>query len=126
MSEQWSEAGGAEQLALMGAASRAVEGDLDVDYPHRDGEKLRFYFHRFSETAGTGTMWVWCHSSKITSHIPRVRPTHTKLRDPFEHLTLEQFAELELDEAENFLDRLDRLWEAGEILSPAERDSGAN
>jgi hypothetical protein len=45
-----------------------------------------------------------------------VRPTHTKLRDPFAHLTLEQFAELELDESENLLDRLDRLWEAGEIV----------
>jgi hypothetical protein len=116
MSSEWTQATGPDQIALMGAASRAVEGHLGTDCPRGDGERLRFYFHRFNEATGTGTMWVWCHVAKITAHIPRVRPAHEVLKDPFDELTLEQFAALELDEAEPFMDRLNRLWEAGDIL----------
>jgi hypothetical protein len=117
MSAPWIEAGGSDQLALMGAASRAVEGELDIACPRHEGERLRFYFHRLNELSGTGTMWVWCHTSRIASHIPRVKPTHSRLRDPFADLTIEQFAALELDPETRFLDRLDRLWEEGAILS---------
>ena len=116
MPAPWVEAGGADQLALMGAASRAVGGDVDVPCPLHDGERLRFYFHRLSELSGTGTMWAWCPSARIFTHIPRVKPAHSKLRDPFEDLTIEQFAKLEVDPRTRFYDRLDRLWEDGEIV----------
>jgi hypothetical protein len=112
----WTEVSGPDQIALMGAASRAVQGDLSAKCPHGDDQELRFYFHRMNDRTGTGTMWVWCPVSRIAGHIPRVRPVLDRLRDPFGDLALEEFAALEVARDVPFLDRLDRLWEEGAIL----------
>ena len=100
---------------MMGAASRALRGQLDAPCPRDDGGRLRFYFHVFDRAQGTGTLWAWCPACGLTVHLPRVRPEASALRDPYADLSLREFAELELDEDRPLLDRLDELWGSGAI-----------
>jgi hypothetical protein len=102
---------------MLGAGSRALTGELDAPCPRDDGGRLRFYFHAFDRAQGEGTLWVWCPVCGLTVHLPRVRPAGSELRDPFGDLSLEEFAELELDEERPLLDRLDALWETGAITA---------
>jgi hypothetical protein len=113
--KRWTEAGGPHQFAFMGAASRTLRGERGIDCPKCGQAKLRSYFHVFNAAKGTGTIWVWCPSCRTTCHLPRVVPSGEVPRDPFASYSLEQFAELETQSKEPFLDRLDRLWDAGKM-----------
>jgi len=112
---RWIEAGGPHQFSFMGAASRSLRGERDIDCPKCGAAKLRAYFHVLSPAKRTGTVWVWCRACHTTAHLPRVTPTADLGPDPFAALSLEQFAALETDRAEPFLDRLDRLVDDGTI-----------
>lgn len=114
---RWQEAGGPHQFAFMGAASRTLRGDRDIDCPKCGAAKLRAYFHVFNPTKRTGTIWVWCPACHTTGHLPRVTPTVEVGSDPFAALSLDQFAALEADPNEHLLDRLDRLVSDGTITS---------
>lgn len=112
---RWIEAGGPHQFAFMGAASRTLCGEQDIDCPKCGAAKLRSYFHVFNPAKRTGTIWVWCPSCHTTGHLPRVTPTVDLGPDPFAGLSLGQFAELESNPNEPLLDRLDRLVDDGTI-----------
>ncbi|TMQ08803.1 MAG: hypothetical protein E6J90_10315 [Deltaproteobacteria bacterium] len=112
---RWIEAGGPYQFPFMGAASRTLRGERDIDCPKCGAARLRAYFHVFNPTKRTGTIWVWCRACRTTSHLPRVTLAADLGPDPFAQLTLEQFAALESDPAEPLLDRLDRLVDDGTI-----------
>lgn len=111
--KKWSEAGGPHQFPFMGAASRLLKGEHAIACPKCQEAELRAYFHLFKPTARTGTIWVWCPRCRTTTHLSRVTPQADLGPDPFAALTLEQFGELE--EAEPWLDRLDRLWNDGTL-----------
>lgn len=106
---RWIEAGGPHQFTFMGAASRTLRGERGIDCPKCGAATLRSYFHVFNPAKRTGTVWVWCAACRTTAHLPRVTPTVDLGPDPFARLSLEQFAALESDPDEAFLDRLDRL-----------------
>lgn len=115
---EWREAGGALQRPFYSAIGRILDGDYSVQCPGCGTPILRFYFHIFDPDAQTGTMWVWCPTCRVMSHLPRVRPTKGRFSDPYRDLDLDAFAELELAEGEPFISRLDRLWDAGVIGLP--------
>lgn len=111
--KKWTEAGGPYQFAFMGAASRSLRGEGSIKCPKCRQTMLRTYFHMFNLPAGTGTVWVWCPACRTTCHLSRVTPHSDMGKDPFAHLSLAQFAALEQNHDEPFLDRLDRLWKEG-------------
>jgi len=115
MSQKWAEAGGQNHFAFMGAASRILNGDNKINCPKCAKGTLRFYFHIFDKKKGTGTLWVWCHFCRTNTHLPRVILKARNIRDPFINMSLEEFAQLELSETDNFIDRLDLLWDEGKI-----------
>ena len=110
MSRRWVEAGGDHQVPFLKAAARVLKG-ATVACPKCGHEPLRRYFHAFRPEAGTGTLWVWCPACSTTTHLPRVTPTAPMPPDPFAHLSLREFADLELGGGSSLLDRLDQLWE---------------
>lgn len=119
MRTTWTEAGGEHQFPYIGAASRALQGERDILCPKCHIGILRCYFHVFNHKQMTGTIWVWCHHCHTTAHLPRVKPASGYLfPDPFQALSLEQFAELKQDTTERFFDRLERLWESGQLGFP--------
>ncbi|HEX3757201.1 MAG TPA: hypothetical protein VHW23_00785 [Kofleriaceae bacterium] len=120
---RWTEAGGPHQFAFMGAASRTLRGERDIDCPKCGAAKLRAYFHVFNVAKRTGTIWVWCPACHTTGHLPRVTPTVEVGSDPFAQLSLEQFAALEADPKEQLLDRLDRLVSNGTITTASPKAS---
>jgi hypothetical protein len=114
----WIEAGGKHQLPFMSAASRSLKGEREIECPRCDKSHLRIYFHVFNKNTGSGTIWVWCSYCRTTTHLPRVKPQGFIFPDPFAKLSLEDFAQLEQNETEGLLDRLDQLWHRGEIGYP--------
>lgn len=94
-----------------------LKGETRLPCPRCGKADLRFYFHAFQRDRGTGTFWVWCPACGTTSHLPRVKPAGDMPKDPFQDLGLEDFARLELDPDEPLLDRLDRLWDQGDLKS---------
>jgi hypothetical protein len=112
---RWTEAAGPHQFPFMGAASRSLKGERALLCPKCAAAELRFYYHEFKPDKRTGTIWVWCPACATTCHLPRVTPKVDLGPDPFAALSLEQFAALEADPSERFLDRLDRLWSHGKI-----------
>lgn len=114
MANKWIEAGGEYQVPFM-IAARTVFVEESVRCPKCDGASLRYYFHVFDKKNGRGTAWVWCPNCFTKCHLPRISPSNVKQTDPFANLTLDDFAELELDSKERFLDRLNRLWEEGKL-----------
>lgn len=118
MKQTWTEAGGQYQFPFMGAASQFLRGAYTITCPKCAQDTLRFYFHIFNKDDGTGTIWVWCSTCKMTSHLPRVRAKIDDLRDPFKEFKPGEFIQLELDATEPLLDKLDRLWSEGVISYP--------
>ena len=57
---RWTQAGGPYQFPFMGAASRSLKGERDIDCPKCGAAKLRSYFHVFDREAQLGSIWVWC------------------------------------------------------------------
>jgi hypothetical protein len=102
---RWLEAGGEHQVPFLVAAGAIQKTGKHQPCPACKA-LLRFYHHVFQPTRGTGTLWVWCRSCHRTTHLPRVTWEHAKA-DPFEHLSLDEFAQLEMKS--NFLDRIDAL-----------------
>ena len=76
---------------------------------------MRHYYHVFDKNRRTGSLWVWCQHCGTHCHLPRVSPSGRDYQDPFEELDIHEFAALELDEQEGFLDRLDRMWDEGQL-----------
>lgn len=102
------------QLLFLGAASRIAQTGNSVGCPACAAGPLRFYHHVLSKERGTGTLWVWCPTCGRTTHLPRIRWRH-EVRDPLAAMSEDAFIQLEKDMSELWLDRLDRLWEAGDI-----------
>jgi hypothetical protein len=48
--------------------------------------------------------------------LPRIAPSAVPQTDPFADLSLEKFAELEVNANEPFQDLLNRLWEEGPLV----------
>jgi len=117
---KWTEAGGPYQFPFMGAASRSLKGEGPIPCPKCRQAMLRTYFHVFKPPTGTGTVWVWCPACRTTCHLSRVKPRADMGNDPFAHLSLAEFAALEQERDEPFLDKLERLWSEGK-LGPSER-----
>ncbi len=115
MNKEWTEAGGEYQIPFMGAASRTLKGEYPITCGKCGQAPLRFYFHVFNEAKGTGTLWVWCPSCRTQTHLPRVKPDAKGFDDPFKNLSLEDFARMEEDATEPFIEKLDRLWDKGTI-----------
>jgi len=112
---RWIEAGGDIQIPFMMAARKVLGGEpVPCPRPHTP-TNLRFYYHLMNPSRGTGTVWAWCPTCFTTCHLPRVAPAKVTQTDPFARLSLEQFAALEVDPRERFLDRLNRLWDEGKL-----------
>lgn len=111
------QAGGAHQLPFMAAASRATRGELGPCPKCQQGA-LRCYFHVFQKEKRQGTLWLWCGSCSTFTHLPRVQVNAPTPPDPFEQLSLKAFAELETSATEPFFDRLDRMWDEGQLFLP--------
>jgi uncharacterized C2H2 Zn-finger protein len=114
---QWRDAWGPHRIPFMGAASRTLDGERDIDCPKCGTAKLRSYFHVLNSAKRTGTIWVWCPACHTVGHLPRVTPTADMGPDPFANLTLDQFGAFESGPKESFLDRLDRLVSNGTITT---------
>jgi len=115
MTIRWTEAGGTHQFAFMGAASRSLRGERNIRCPKCGEDDLRAYFHAFDAKRLRGTVWVWCAGCHTTCHLPRVTPQADLGADPFYELSLQQFAAVEADSNEAFMDRLERLWREGRL-----------
>jgi hypothetical protein len=113
---KWIEAGGEAQIPFLRAARKVLTGE-SVQCPKCHAAALRYYFHVLDRQRLSGTIWAWCSHCFTKCHLPRVpAPTGGRSQiDPFEKLTLDEFAELELDPKERFLDRLNRLWDEGTL-----------
>jgi hypothetical protein len=105
----------------MGAASRTLAGERGIRCPKCNEEELRAYFHEFDPQRRRGTIWVWCPRCRVTAHLPRVTPKADLGPDPFRGLSLEQFAAVEADTNEPFMDKLDRLWNERKIGTNASK-----
>jgi hypothetical protein len=111
---KWTEASDEYQIPFMLAAQQVLKGE-PVRCPKCDVASLRYYFHILDQQRRRGTVWVWCPNCFTKCHLPRISPLNVTQVDPFESITLEQFAELEVDSQEPFLDLLNRIWEQGEL-----------
>jgi len=111
---KWVEASDEYQIPFMLAARKVFQG-APVLCPRCNDATLRYYFHVFNQSRRQGTVWAWCPKCHTHCHLPRVSPQNVKQIDPFADLTLDQFAELELDPREPLLSRLNRLWEEGKL-----------
>lgn len=114
MQSKWMEASGENQIPFMLAARQVFQGK-PVLCPKCNVATLRYYFHIFNQQRGQGTVWAWCPECFIQCHLPRVSPQNVTQVDPFVSLTLDQFAELELDSENPLINRLNQLWEEGKI-----------
>ncbi len=114
MANKWIEAGGEYQIPFMIAAQKVFKGE-PVQCPKCSGASLRYYFHILDQQHGRGAIWAWCPNCFTKCHLPRVSPKNIMQIDPFASHTLDQFAELEIDPKEPFLDRLNRIWEEGKL-----------
>src|SRR5688572_25388511 len=103
----------------MGAASRSLRGEAPIECPKCRQAVLRAYFHVFQPPEGTGTIWVWCPACRTQCHLSRVKPQADMGTDPFAHLSLPEFAALEKDGSEPFLDRLEHLWRERKLGLPS-------
>ncbi|NJO18089.1 MAG: hypothetical protein HC877_20870 [Thioploca sp.] len=115
MQPRWMEASDENQIPFMLAAKQVFQGK-PVPCPKCNEATLRYYFHIFDRQRGRGTIWAWCPNCFTQCHLPRVSPQNVFQVDPFDHLTLDQFAELELDPKEPLVNRLNRLWEEGRLV----------
>lgn len=96
----------------MAAASRALRDDPPPCL--KCAAELRCYFHVFQPKTGQGSVWLWCSGCRIyTVHATRA------FRDPFADVSRGEFAALETSRDDAFLDRLERLWLAGELAPTA-------
>jgi hypothetical protein len=120
MKPRWVEAGGTFQILFMVAAGQALKGG-EVACPKCAAPHLRHYFHVLDRRADTGSVWIWCDNCRTHSHLPRVRASSSRQRDPFAGVDDEAFAALEMDRALPFLDRLNGLWNDGR-LAPSDED----
>jgi hypothetical protein len=111
---KWIEAHDEDQIPFMLSARRVFQGK-PILCPKCEKATLRYYFHIFDKQNKRGTVWVWCPNCHTQCHLPRVSPQNVTQADPFASLTLDQFAELELDPEELFLDRVNLLWEKGKL-----------
>ncbi len=118
--KKWTEAAGPYQFPFMGAATRSLKGEMQIQCPKCSGGPLRAYFHMFKPADETGTIWVWCPECRTTTHLPRVTPQVELGPDPFANLTIDEFEALERSE-ESLLDRLDRMWAEGKLKSAPDR-----
>lgn len=118
MRHTWTAAGGEHQVPFMAAASRATRGELGRCPKCRAGS-LRCYFHEFRRERRQGSLWLWCGACRTFTCLSRVQ-AHSVPVDPFAGLTTHEFAELERSEAEPFLDRLERLWVDGVLVTASE------
>lgn len=114
MANKWVEAGGEYQVPFILAARLVFQGE-PVQCPKCDGASIRYYFHILNPVRGHGTIWAWCPNCFTKCHLPRVSPLNVTQTDPFADFTDDQFIELELDTKEPFQDRLNRLWDEGEL-----------
>jgi len=112
MTTQWILAHGEHQLRFLGAASRALHGDLRP-CPNCNAS-LRAYFDVFQPQAGKGSIWVWCGNCGMYVTLPRVKPT-VIFPDPFAAVPRGEFGALETSSEEAFLDRLERMWNDGTL-----------
>ncbi len=114
MQTQWMEASDEYQVPFMLAARQVFQG-TPILCPKCNKSTLRYYFHIFNQQRFQGTLWVWCPSCFTQCHLPRVSPQNVTQVDPFADLTLDQFAELELDPKNPLINRLNQFWEEGKI-----------
>ena len=115
MTRKWIHAGGEYQLPFLGAANRALHGDPGPC--PRCKTELHVYFHAFYPDTGTGSIWLWCGTCGSFVTLPRVKPT-LRFPDPFVSVPRGEFGSLEAGTEEVFHDRLERLWQAGELFWP--------
>jgi hypothetical protein len=114
MKSKWTEASDEHQIPFMLAARKVFNGE-PVRCPKCDFVAIRYYFHIMNQQQRRGTIWAWCPKCFIKCHLPRVSPRNVAQVDPFANLTLQQFAELEVDPTEPFMERMNRLWEEGKL-----------
>ena len=112
MTIKWVSTHGEHQLPYLGAANRALHGDLRPC--PRCHANLRAYFHVFQPETGKGTLWAWCGACGMYATLSRVKPT-VVFGDPFADVPRGEFAALETSSEEPFLDRLERLWNDGAL-----------
>jgi hypothetical protein len=115
MTRPWTHAYGEFQLPFLAAAGRALRGQLGAC--PKCHAPLRAYFHVFQVNEAKGTMWLWCGNCYMHAHLPRVQLQCTLL-DPFGGLSRTEFAQLESATDQDFMDRLEALWDRG-LLKPA-------
>jgi hypothetical protein len=111
----WAPAHGEHELPFMRAANRALQGDLSP-CPVCGGP-LRAYFHVIQPQTRTGSLWVWCGSCGTYTHLPRVKPA-LQYADPFAKVPLDEFRILEAAIDDPFFDRLERMWNDGNLVWP--------
>lgn len=114
----WRDSYGELKLPFFGAAGQILDGNFHVNCPNCSKNTLRFYYHVFDREKRTGTLWAWCSSCRIVTHLPRVSPKCYQFPDPFEKLSLDEFGEVEGDSSKPFVQRLDNLWVEGAIGVP--------
>jgi hypothetical protein len=115
MTVTWVPAYGEHQLPFLGAANRALRGDLAACPKCAKG--LRAYFHVFDQETGKGSLWVWCAHCGMHATLPRVKPPRT-FPDPFAAVPRGEFGAMEINANVRFLDRLEQLWIDGTLHAP--------
>ncbi|MBY0320039.1 MAG: hypothetical protein K2X72_15050 [Reyranella sp.] len=117
---EWRESFGELKLPFMGAAGKILDGNFHVDCPNCHKSTLRFYYHEFNKQKGTGTLWAWCPSCRVMTHLPRVEPAGRHFPDPFRDI--DDFGKLEGRNDDPLVARLDKLWDDGKIGLPVPQD----
>lgn len=112
MARPWTHAYGEFQLPFLAAAGRALRGQLGAC--PKCQAPLRTYFHVFQVNEDKGTLWLWCGNCHLHAHLPRVQ-LQCALPDPFGDLSKAEFAQLESATDQTFLDRLETLWDRGDL-----------
>ena len=115
MPPAWAPAQSEHELPFMRAAKRALHGDLSP-CPRCNGA-LRVYFHVLQPQTLAGSLWVWCASCGTYTHLQRARPA-LPYPDPFAIVPLDEFRMLETSIEEPFFDRLERMWNDGNLYWP--------
>src|ERR1044071_3461450 len=112
MTTKWVPAHGEHQLPFLGAASRALHGDLRRC--PKCNANLRAYFHVFQPQTGKGSLWAWCGTCGMYATLPPLPPT-VLFPAPLADVPRGESAALETTSEDASLHRLDRMWNDGTL-----------
>lgn len=97
------------EIAFWRVAGQSLQTGHSGACPHCGAVSLRHYAHHFGP--GRSALWVWCRSCTLWTALSNIR-IEAEFHDPYVGLSPDEFEAMECND---WIARLDQLWETHEL-----------